>query len=387
MDKINAQTEFFNKLKKDLLDLKNVDQIKFGKYAYSELIRFNTKEVKDKMNLQSSLFNLMNFEFNDLENLRTIPQLPHFLWFRNKNKSMDFADAVKLYIPLDEEHLCEGAKQLFTYMDKEDILTESKIRFKGETTLDDIVVRVKDMEDAEKVINYVNNNQYIKEGLLNPNPFLITKDNIGMTMDGNESYNSKTANMMAYYIWNNKDNLDNINLDTYRMYLEEKEKELSEVAKETGNYDLKNIVDILLMSVNDNTNSYNKFKETVNIIQRNKTVIEDEKKIMILNEASTATLNKHGINQLKYAIERVMNIGEFTGFTKYDKEDITKEDNLRSKLIENINPKEVINLIKRDLSNKNIDYNDENINELLNSYTNSINTNYNIDENAVKGMR
>ena len=385
MDKINAQKEFFDKLKKDLTQLKNVDQIRFGKYAYSELIRFNMPEVKDKINFQNNLSNLMNFELNNLENLRTIPQLPHFLWFRNKNKSMDFADAVKLYIPLDENHLCEGAKQLFTYMDKEDILTESKIRFKGEVTLDNIVVRVKDIKTAERVINFINNNEYIKEGLLDPNPFLINKDNIGITMDGNESYNGKTATMMAYYIWNNKDNLDNISIDTYRHYLEEKTEELDKNTKETGNYDLKNIVDILLMSVNDNTNDYEEFKKLANKIQ-GKDIKFADKKISILNEASTATINKHGIKQLMFAIEQAIYVKNFSSFTRFDKEDITKENNLRAKLISNIEPTEILDLIKIYLDDKDIYY-DDRLDEILYLYGKNIDREYNEEEILVKGIR
>ena len=103
---------------------------------------------------------------------------------------------------------------------EENIPTQSKIR--PNITFDNVVVRVKDIKDAEKVIEYVKNKSYIQEGLLTPNPFAINKDNIVITMDGLESYNSRTPDYISNYIWNNKDNLNNINMNKFKEYIKKK---------------------------------------------------------------------------------------------------------------------------------------------------------------------
>ncbi len=446
MDKIKSQTEFFDRMKYELGKSNNPSKQRFDSYVYSELIRIGVTEEEQAQDVRNELFELTNLKLKNLRNIKTF-FTKGFQWFINQKNFPNIGNAIKLYIPLDAKHLCPGAEQLFTYMDKENIPTQSKIR--PDITFDNVVVRVKDIKDAEKVIEYVKNNSYIQEGLLTPNPFAINKDNIVITMDGLESYNSRTSDYISNYIWNNKDNLNNINMDTFKEYLKKQQEKLSIDSSKDRNFDLKNITDILLMSVNDNTNDYEKFrilsdriqkgaptakevldfainllisKYGINIAKRNlvkyietgnsnmfsrdhksrekikinltpeiaKGVVEaninsdkyedyieyllnvaKDERVKILNAAASETLHNYGKenpNQLIFAIKRAMSTGDYTGFTKYRKEDIEKKHNYRLDLIANVDPNEILDLVKRHLQNNGIDYNNMSTDQILGEY-------------------
>lgn len=96
----------------------------------------------------------------------------YFCRFENEESINDFflQDAIKMYIPLKAGYIYEGANLLFDFIANENIVHSSKIGSK--VRRDDIVIRVYSLKDAQKIQKFVIENEYIRSGLIMPNPFL-----------------------------------------------------------------------------------------------------------------------------------------------------------------------------------------------------------------------
>ena len=129
---------------------------------------------------------------------------------------------IKIYIPIDSEHIEKSGKMIFEFLARENIVHLSKI---GKCVrFDDIVIRTNNSESANKIIDFVNNNEYIKEGLLTCNPFAVNVDNISMAYDNTLSYNMVVSSWISSYInWECKNNnLDNVSFLRFRTFVEER---------------------------------------------------------------------------------------------------------------------------------------------------------------------
>lgn len=105
---------------------------------------------------------------------------------------------VKMYIPLKYDHLYEGANRIFDFLAKENIVHKSKIRRK--VRMDDIVIRLPDIKDVEKLQNFIDHDHYIQEGLMKGNAFAFQNNGISYAMDGRLSYNNVLSEMISRYI-------------------------------------------------------------------------------------------------------------------------------------------------------------------------------------------
>lgn len=172
----------------------------------------------------SSIFNswIKRFEGREDINVFVDPNWSYFCQFvspgYNNNRNNIFYE-VKLYIPLDREHIFEGANQLFDFLEKENIHHMSKVG--KHIRFDDIVVRVDNSESANKIIDFVNNNPYLKEGSLPLNPFAAFEGNVSVAWDGNLSYNSVVSSWISEYInWErDSNNLSNVSYSRFYAYV------------------------------------------------------------------------------------------------------------------------------------------------------------------------
>lgn len=322
MDKIKLQEEYFEKVKELFKKHSDLPEDKFYNYVYTELIRLNISNY-DKTTLLSYEFTDWSRDFKDSKNIRAFYDMHHetFYQFKNRYDELKTKTAIKLYIPMDTDHIYEGVKQLFTYIDNEDIPNASKIRNK--ITMDNVVIRVNTIEEAEKIINYVNNNEYIKEGLIEPNPFLISKDNIGMALDGNTtSYNGVLSRYITEYIYKNKDNIDNINISNFKDYLELISKDNMGIKAEE-----EKIIQLALKSVNDNSNNYDNFKDHV---KRVKTIYDIDRK-EILDNALRVLIDKYGSKQAEDSLREYIKTGNINKFSR--------DENTRQEIVDYLTPK------------------------------------------------
>ena len=115
-------------------------------------------------------------------------------WFQFVNGTRDEKEFIKLYIPINMPHLYEGVKQLFDFIDREGIQHQSKV---GQNMrIDNVIVRLKkgDIASANKIIDFINNNPYLRTGL-NKNNQWFANCSLSTTR-----FNKKDHHKMVFFI-------------------------------------------------------------------------------------------------------------------------------------------------------------------------------------------
>lgn len=147
-------------------------------------------------------------------------QYCYYLNFVSNDDEIDYtSQQLKIYIPLDSQHIELGSKMIFDFISKNRIRSNSKIG--SEIRFDDIVVRVLYIDDLKAIIDFVSNNEYIQEGLIKPNPFAFNYNGLALACDGNLSYNSVVAGLVDMYIgYKQNENINTVNPINFYKYLE-----------------------------------------------------------------------------------------------------------------------------------------------------------------------
>lgn len=122
----------------------------------------------------------------------------YFCQFKNENGHVSSYNKVKIYIPLDKEHIKEGAIRIFNFLEMNNINHESKIG--SDIRFDDIVIRVDDLKTAEIIKDFVSKDKYIGEGLIKTNPFAFNDSGISFAWDGYLSFNIIVSSLVSEYI-------------------------------------------------------------------------------------------------------------------------------------------------------------------------------------------
>lgn len=221
----------------------NPDKIIDNSFVYSNLIRFNIR------NDQMPGTNISHFHNGWLDRYKNNLRITvrdkiqgTFLWFSNGNLK---GNEIKIYIPMDYNHITEGANQLFDFLASTNIEHQSKIA--SIIRNDNVVLRVNSMEDAKTIIDFVNNNSYIKQGMINVNPFLPNYNGIGMAMDNTYSFNSTVSSIIANFITKlrNQNRLDLATVDNLSSFINEQKASINDT-------DLRDIYDLLEQTTSKN---------------------------------------------------------------------------------------------------------------------------------------
>ena len=190
---------------------------------YHELI-FQGVSLEDrKVSLQSSFEYWIDY-YKDNPGIDVFNTLswPYFCQFISKDKTArNLEEHIKVYIPLDSQHIVEGAKLIFNFLTENHISHISKIG--KQIRFDDIVVRLTNEIDAEKLAHFIKENAYLQEGLLQPNPFAFQKDGIAMACDGRESFNFTVASIVAIYLddCKKRNTLSSVSYDNFYQFVKE----------------------------------------------------------------------------------------------------------------------------------------------------------------------
>lgn len=224
--------------------ISNPNRVITSDFVYSNLIRFGINSTQSPSESIKENFDYWKtrYRFNKNINVFETDILKNFCFFANGEIK---GNEVKLYIPLDKNHIKNGANQLFDFIASTGIEHQSKIA----TIIrnDNVVVRVNSLEDAQTIIQYVNSNAYIREGMLNVNPFLPNCNGVGITMDNNFSFNSELSKIISNFIELLK---NNNRLDLFTV--EELNKYITNSISSIYNLDLKDIYSLLSKTTSRN---------------------------------------------------------------------------------------------------------------------------------------
>lgn len=313
-------------------------------FIYTSLIGYNISDEQEPYSSTTSILENIEREYQDNNNLDTIKQ-KNFLIF---NYGEIKGNEIKLYIPLDKNHMEQSAKELINFLMSNNI--ENQIKFANMVRNDNVVIRLNTIKDAKKIIKFVHNN--IKEGLLKTNPFLPNIHGIGVTIDNNYSYNLIISEIISNYIMflKEEDKLYSLSIDGLNSFIKEQSQAIDDL-------DLKEIYNLLEKI----TSKQFKLKDIVMHTKR-KTVDKPESNIddnkCYFEKAVKATYRKHP-NNIETAILCYIEKGVANYFTN--------EDNVRLGLIKHVKPSDVLNIMRSKLKEDNVPVPIDN-NELINSY-------------------
>ena len=186
---------------------------------YKLLIRQGVSREDQRRDFRDDgTFNRLVNYFNNRNHIKAFvhPQYRYFCVLTNeKGQFDDTAESIKIYVPQDAKHLERSARLIFDFLDKNNFCHASKIG--REVRFDDIVIRMKDKNEALKLLNFIKNNKYIQEGLIKPNPFAFSHDNIAMACDRDMSYNITVTSLINLYMKNIEENnaFDRVSVEDY----------------------------------------------------------------------------------------------------------------------------------------------------------------------------
>lgn len=135
----------------------------------------------------------------------------------------DYTKITKLYISINYKKTPEVLDQIYLYLIDNNIRCETKISSNDRS--DNFVVRLYDIKDVEPFLQFCDSNEIIKNNLKKINPFIATKNNIGVVQDGyiKDSFNGGLASALTSFInaCNKFDELENMNIEYFLEFLME----------------------------------------------------------------------------------------------------------------------------------------------------------------------
>ncbi len=137
-----------------------------------------------------------------------------------KKGSVDDERCTKLYIPVKQEKIEEVSEKLFVFLGENDISHQTKI--KGKSSYDNIVLRTDKLGDAKKIIDFINNDDYFADKMMDVKPTMLTEGRVGITKDGNESYTDVISVELMQYLYEckTKGALRTVSIDGFVKHLD-----------------------------------------------------------------------------------------------------------------------------------------------------------------------
>lgn len=237
----------------------------------------------------------------------------HLYWcqFVNEkypNQTLKESDPVKLYIPLKSDYVLEGVNKIFDFCEQNNIIHQSKVA--STMRNDNVVLRIKEIDDAIKVINFVNNDEYLKQGALKTNPFCFKVGNVGLAIDNKNSYNDNVSKFLANYIMYKKQTktLNNVSIDGFFDFVACNRLPYSTKEDVIYGDEIRKLILISLKS-----NEFSDFKEHYYSVLGN----SNQDVLKVLDEAIDVTIENHNILFVKEALYSYLRTGSTKGFSRY----------------------------------------------------------------------
>jgi hypothetical protein len=321
---MNKRSEKITEFLKQMAEYASSPEIEFNnKFVYAQLAGFGETNLNCHYDL------IRHFRNKDAMQVYYSEKFgDNFIILKHGNFATE--DAIKLYIPFNAEKISSCSQALFDYIKDLGIPHQSKVakRFRH----DDIVIRVASLEDAKKIVDYVNLMPYLRENLDIINPFIIDDNGIGLAKDGHYSYNSIVSRLIAEYIdvMVKEDYTEDISAVDFANFVHAKK-------EKNTDHELDTIYDLVEISTKDHTDFYDFASyiiktQTPKEIQEEKPLTDAEVDDIelyeeILRNAAETQYKKYGYNRL---------VASFEMYYKGNPMAITRDNNARQSLLNNI---------------------------------------------------
>ena len=191
---------FIKSLAKELNNKKiDIDHSLFN-YIYHRLLLLSvpTKDRNHNLNEEGLFKNWCKVK-RERTNSFVTPSWTYCCQFVSKdNKALRKDNHLKVYIPLDFDHIEKGVNEIIDFLDENHISHLSRVGQR--ISNNSVLIHLINEEDLNKLLTFIKENSYLQEGLIKPNPFLYNEGNIALTVDGNISYNQTVANYLLLYL-------------------------------------------------------------------------------------------------------------------------------------------------------------------------------------------
>ena len=190
------------------------------KQIYLQLANYNIPE-EDRMQDVSDVFeNLEKNNINRNVNIFVDPRWSYFCQFKSYNSSkIAEMNPIKIYIPLKKENIENNVKKTIDFIANNNIIHASKLA--RNIRVDNLVVRVTNQIDADKIIEFVNSSKEITDTMYESNPFCIQEGKVAMAMDRSLSYNDIVSKYIHRYITIANQNSKEANIDDFITFIKE----------------------------------------------------------------------------------------------------------------------------------------------------------------------
>ena len=364
----------------------NFNSQKTDDLIYKYLIFKNVSHEDKKVNLnmrpdnntKSTFEKWINNNYRDNTNVFVDPNWQYFCQFiSTDNAAIKSREHLKVYIPLDNEHIEVGANLIFNFLADNNISHQSKIGKR--IRFDDIVVRLVNPDDLKKFLEFIRTTPYIQEGLIKPNAFAFQHNGIALACDGDKSYNSTIASLIDLYISIKKQNneLDKAGYEDFYItianlynsqFIDKNDDTLARRLKFThSKAAAKNYQEIISLVLKSQSESFNlesyieHFKQSKNKKDMHATGITPKKTTDIITpEMLEEEIIKDRVNetlveavksmQKKYSYEQSL-LGIETYVISGREEYLTRTDDLRRKLSDSSWRKDLREILKKSKTN------------------------------------
>ena len=141
-----------------------------------------------------------------------------FLQIRNARLDSKSSDFYKMYISFDKEHIIPATKLIFDFVRNNGMRSASKLSERLRS--DSIVLRIENEDDVVKLLNFINNNDYLVRNARVANPFIFRMGKVGLAYDANLSYNETVSEVLYnyFYIKRLTNSLDSVSYEDFASY-------------------------------------------------------------------------------------------------------------------------------------------------------------------------
>jgi len=345
-DKIKSATEFLE-LCKRISEQTVVDKSVI--YNLLENYKIKDSNLEKRLTIHPlHYFQEWNNSLGNKNNLKIYNWKNYWTGFDNNAPKTGF---IKIYLSLDDDHLCEGVKQLFSYLEQENISHTSKAT--SHARADNIIIRIdaNDTESLKKIYNFVQNNSYIQSGMNQINPFIPNVGKLGVMTDDGRSYNSQLSQLIATYV-NNYAVESNIDFSDFSKFvIQQKENDL-----------------VFLETFNQAFFEPNKYNNIIyNQVYTNRINIDIRNPVELLEFGILLSFEKHGKEQAVGAIKSALS-GNYDSFSRIGYDRNGREVKVRESLCNIVTPQ----LLEGYILQNNLFSNETNLDNIINNYVDSV---------------